>query len=140
MLCRVGRSTFLVVVRLVIELLRKHVVDSLLRHRVQRLKRITGGSIGREEAGVRLTETLSASPKTTPCVENEATRDNCQRVDGIKAAYKFRTKFQGLRPLFGLAELGVGRQPGADPSRSQKNTGLLGGLEKGWRGALESER
>lgn len=94
MLCWVARSTFLVVVRLVVELLFNHVVDSLLRHRVQRLKGIPGGSIGGEKSRVRLSETLSASPKTTTCVENEATCNDRQRVEDIKAANKFRTKVQ----------------------------------------------
>jgi hypothetical protein len=93
-LCRVGRSTFLVVVCLVIELLFKHIVDSLLRHRVQRLKGITGGSIGGEETQARLSETLSASPKATACVEHEATHKDCQRMEGINAANQFRSKVQ----------------------------------------------
>lgn len=94
MLCWVARSTLLVVVCLVVELLFHHVVDSLLRHRMQRLKGISGGSIGGEEARVRLSETLSAFPKTTTYVENEATGNDRQRIEGIKAANKFRTKVQ----------------------------------------------
>jgi hypothetical protein len=65
MLCWIGRAAFVVVVRFVIPLLREHVVDSLLSHRVQRLKGIAGGGIGGEEASIRPSETLPASPKTT---------------------------------------------------------------------------
>jgi hypothetical protein len=104
MLCWVGRPPFLVVVRLVVELLFNHVVDSLLRHRMQRLKRVAGGSIGGEEPRVGLSETLSASPQPTTRVENKATRNDCQRVEGIKTANKVCTKVQWLRPIFGLTE------------------------------------
>jgi hypothetical protein len=65
MLCRVARLTLIVVIRLVIKLLFKHVLGPLLRNRLKRLQGIASSSVGREEAWVALPETLSAPKRNT---------------------------------------------------------------------------
>jgi hypothetical protein len=74
MLCWVARLVLIVVIRLVVKLLFKHVLSPLLCNRLKRLQGIASSSVCWEEAWVKLPETLSSSPTKTLDAEYDATR------------------------------------------------------------------
>jgi hypothetical protein len=74
MLCWVARLARIVVIRLVLKLLLKHVLGPLLCNGLKGLQGIASSSVSREEPRVGLSETLSTSPKKTLGTEYKATR------------------------------------------------------------------
>jgi hypothetical protein len=116
--CFVGSHglTLIVVIRLVIKLLFKHVLGPLLCNRLKRLQGIASSSVGREEAWVALPETLSTSPKKTLGAEYKATR----QYEAIQAANIFRSEIQ-RSPLLGKTESANAKQAGADTSGRQSH-------------------